>query len=136
MPGYRRTSRRRKLTVLAGARRRIQNLSPNFSLLLVSVPVVLVEPLKIVSLYVAGKGHWLTGTGIIIGAYALSLIFVERLFRVAKPKLLMLGWFAKLWKRYTAFRTNVIRAVSDRRPPIDRELRAKSVVATDPAFID
>jgi hypothetical protein len=124
------------MTILAAARRRIQNLSPNLSLLLVSVPVVVVEPLKIISLYIAGKGHWLTGTGIIIGAYALSLFFVERLFRVVKPKLLMVSWFAKLWKRYRAFRSSVIRTVSDRQPPNDQELRARAAVATNPAFID
>lgn len=124
------------MTILAAARRRIQKLSPNLSLLLVSVPVILVEPLKIISLYIAGKGHWLTGTGIIIGAYALSLFFVERLFRVVKPKLLMVSWFAKLWKRYRAFRSSVIRTVSDRQPPNDQELRARSAVATNPAFID
>jgi hypothetical protein len=136
MPAYRRTTRRRKMTALASARRRIQNLSPYLSLLLLSVPVILVEPLKIVSLYVAGKGHWLTGTGIIIGAYALSLFFVERLFRAVKPKLLMLGWFAKLWTRFTAFRTKVIQMASGRRSPTDQELRAKSAIAADPAFID
>jgi hypothetical protein len=81
MLAQRRMTRRRKMTALASARRRIQNLSPYLSLFLLSVPVILVEPLKIVSLYVAGKGHWLTGTGIIIGAYALSLFFVERLFK-------------------------------------------------------
>ena len=97
MPAYARTTRRRRMTALASARRRIRGLSPYLSLLLLSVPVVLVEPLKIVSLFVAAKGHWLTGTGIIIGSYALSLFFVERLFRAVKPRLLMLGWFAKLW---------------------------------------
>jgi ABC-type uncharacterized transport system permease subunit len=86
MLAQRRMTRRRKMTALASARLRIQNLSPYLSLFLLSVPVILVEPLKIVSLYVAGKGHWLTGTGIIIGAYALSLFFVERLFRAGQTE--------------------------------------------------
>ena|ERR1700688_1632498 len=136
MPAHRRMTRRRKMTTLASARRRIQNLSPYLSLLLLSVPVILVEPLKIVSLYVAGKGHWLTGTGIILGAYALSLFFVGRLFRAVKPKLLMLGWFAKLWTLFAAFRTKVIQMASGRRSPTDQELRAKTAIATDPALID
>jgi hypothetical protein len=61
------------MTVLTSARRRIQRLSPYLSLLLLSIPVILVEQLKIVSLYVAGRGHWRSGRGMIIGAYALSL---------------------------------------------------------------
>jgi hypothetical protein len=55
------------------------------------LPLLLVEPLKLVALIIAGKGHWLTGTGVMIGAYAASLICVERLFLAVKPKLLMLG---------------------------------------------
>jgi hypothetical protein len=136
MPAHLRTTRRRRMTVLAIARRRIQKLSPYSSLLLLSVPVLLVEPLKIVAVFVAGKGHWLTGTGMIIGAYAVSLFFVERLFRAVKPKLLMLGWFAKLWTLYTAFCTKVIRTASARPSSTDQELRTESAIATDPAFID
>jgi hypothetical protein len=33
----------------------------------------------------AGGGHWLTGTGIMMAAYAVSLVFVERLFKVVSP---------------------------------------------------
>lgn len=54
-------------------------------LALLIVPVGLVEPLKLVALFVAGKGHWLSGTAMIIGAYVVSFFFVERLFRVIKP---------------------------------------------------
>lgn len=96
------------MTVLAGARRRIQKLGPYQSLALLSVPFALVEPLKLVALYVAGEGHWVTGTGMMFGAYAASLLIVERLFRVVKPKLLMLPWFAKLWNWSVAVRNRVI----------------------------
>ena len=72
------------------------------------VPVSLVEPLKLIALVVAGGGHWLTGTGIMVGAYAASLLVLERLFRVVKPKLLMLAWFATLWTWVIALRDKVI----------------------------
>src|ERR1700716_50817 len=94
MPSIPRTSRRRKMMVLASARRRIQKLGPYQSMALLLVPVTLVEPLKFVALFVAGEGHWLTGTGMILGAYAVSILLVERLFRVVKPKLMTLSWFA------------------------------------------
>ena len=130
MPARRRTTRR-GMTALASVRRRIQRMRPYPSLLLVSVPVLLAEPLKIVSLLVAGKGHWLTGTGIIIGAYAISLFFVERLFKVVKPKLLMLGWFARLWTLYSTVRNRVIQMATGRQSPHDQELRAKSVASNN-----
>jgi hypothetical protein len=55
-------------------------------------------------LFVVGKGHWLTGTGMMIAAYAVSLLLVERLFRVVKPKLMMLDGFARLWMWFVTLR--------------------------------
>ena len=104
MPPIPRKSRRRRMTVL---RRAIQKLGPYQSLALLLVPVTLVEPLKLVALVVAGEGHWLTGTAMIVGAYAVSLLVVERLFKVVKPKLMTLSWFAKLWTRWVALRNKL-----------------------------
>ena len=33
----------------------------------------------------------------IVACYAFSLLVVERLFKIVKPKLLTISWFAKLW---------------------------------------
>jgi hypothetical protein len=95
------------MALLTRARRRIQKLSPYLSLALLLVPLILVEPLKLIALFVAGEGHWLTGTGMIIGAFAVSLLVVERLFKVVKPKLMTLSWFAKLWTRWVALRNKL-----------------------------
>jgi hypothetical protein len=100
------------MTFLAKARRRIQKISPYLSLLVLLVPLLLVEPLKIAALFLAGKGHWITGTGILVAAYIVSLFFVERFFRVMKPQLLMLPWFAKLWRWYETARNKTIALVT------------------------
>lgn len=84
--------------------RSIQHLGPYSSLALLAVPVALVEPLKLLAVVIFGTGHWITGTVMIMVAYALSLMVVERLFRIVKSKLLRLGWFAALWKRVVAAR--------------------------------
>ena len=78
------------------------------------VPLTLVEPLKMAALLVAGKGHWLSGTGMIVD-YAASLFIVERLFRVVKPKLLMLHWFATTWAIVQRIRGAVISALCSAR---------------------
>jgi hypothetical protein len=70
---------------------------PYQSLAVLLIPVSCVEPLKLIAVAVAGEGHWIASTTKIIGAYAASLLFVERLFRSVKPKLLKLRWFARLW---------------------------------------
>ena len=63
------------------------------------MPTCLVEPSKPIALAVVGDGHWITGTVMIIAAYAISLTLVERLFRIVKPKLLTLRWFSRVWSR-------------------------------------
>ena len=59
------------------------------------IPAGIVEPLKLVAVAVAGEGHWITGTVMIVIAYAASLLVVERVFGIVKPKLLTLPWFAR-----------------------------------------
>jgi hypothetical protein len=88
----------------SGPRRFVQKLGPYQSLALLLIPVCLVEPLKLVALAVAGSGHWITGTGMIIVAYAASLLVVERLFRMVKPRLLTIHWFARLWMWFVSLR--------------------------------
>jgi hypothetical protein len=78
-------------------RRAIERLGPYQSLALIAVPACLVEPLKLVAVAVAGDGHWITGTAMIVAAYAVSLLVIERLFVIVKPKLLKLRWFARFW---------------------------------------
>ncbi|MGY8706123.1 hypothetical protein RAD16_10325 [Bradyrhizobium sp. 18BD] len=88
-------------------RRSIGGLGPYPSLFLLALPTATVEPLKLVAVAVAGEGHWITGTAMIVACYAFSLLVVERLFVIVKPKLLMIPWFAKLWKAFVSVRTRV-----------------------------
>jgi hypothetical protein len=93
-------------------RRTIEGLGPYQSLVLLAIPVSLIEPLKLAAVAIAGEGHWITGTVTIICAYAASLLLVERLFRIVKPKLLALPWFARLWGWLLALRNRAVRLFS------------------------
>jgi hypothetical protein len=86
----------------------IEGLGPYQSLVLLAVPVSLVEPLKLVAVAIAGAGHWISGTITIVCAYAVSLLFIERLFKIVKPKLLTLSWFARLWDLFVTFRERAV----------------------------
>jgi hypothetical protein len=89
-------------------RRRIEKLGPYPSLLLLAIPLAIVEPLKLAAVFVAGDGHWITGTFVMIGAYAVSLFVTERLFVIVKPKLLCLPWFAALWRWFVRLRDTAL----------------------------
>ncbi len=85
------------MRLLRAPRRRIERLGPYPSLLLVAVPLAVVEPLKVAIVFFAGSGHWITGTIAMIFAYAVSLFVTHWLFRIVRPKLLRLPWFAAFW---------------------------------------
>lgn len=89
-------------------RRSIERLGPYPSLFLLALPTATVEPLKLLAVAVAGKGHWITGSAMIVACYAFSLLALERLFAIVKPKLLTIPWFAKLRRGLIAVRTRVL----------------------------
>jgi hypothetical protein len=94
---------------LRAFRRRLEQLGPYPSLVVLAIPLVGVEPLKLVAVLVAGDGHFITGLIFLIGAYAISLFVTERLFVILKPKLLTLPWFAKSWRWFLALRRRTLR---------------------------
>ena len=85
-------------------RRTIEGLGPYQSLVLLAIPTSIVEPLKLAAVAIAGEGHWITGTLVIVCAYVASLFLVERLFKIVKPKLLTVPWFARFWNWLLALR--------------------------------
>ena len=105
-------------------RRSIERLRPYPSLFLLALPAATVEPLKLAAVAVAGKGHWITGTVMIVVCYAFSLPVVERLLAIGKPKLLTIPWFAKLWKGFVFLRMRATRLLRRLFSLVrDRELR-------------
>lgn len=96
------------MAALAYLRRFIRRLGPYPSLAVLALPLAMIEPMKLVALVVFGAGHWLTGSLVMAGAYALSILFVERLFKLVKPKLLKLPWFAALWRRFVDARQKLL----------------------------
>lgn len=86
----------------------LKGLGPYQSLLVLAVPLVIIEPLKVLALLVVGDGHFVAGTLAMICAYAGSLFITERLFGILKPKLLSLAWFAKMWSWFVTVRDTTL----------------------------
>ncbi|MGY3233194.1 hypothetical protein ACVMAJ_000084 [Bradyrhizobium sp. USDA 4448] len=108
-------------------KRSIQRLGPYPSLFLLALSAATVKPLKLVALAVAGESYWITGTAMVVGCYAASILVVERLFVVVKPKLLMIPWFAKNWKAFVSVRTLVVKQFrADRSDETARARRSAS----------
>jgi hypothetical protein len=104
MPSMTSAEPQRKSKTESSFSRFVRRLGPYPSLALLLVPLSVVEPLKLIAVAVAGEGHWIAGTAMVAGAYAVSVLFIERLFRLVKPKLLTLHWFARLWRWFVGLR--------------------------------
>src|ERR1700733_754703 len=94
MPSLPRRRIQRAMTFAAAARRRIQQFGPYKSLAILLVPLLIVEPVKMTGMAFVGLGHWAGGVCMIVGAYAASLLVVDRLYRVVKSKLYTMPWCA------------------------------------------
>lgn len=78
---------------------RIRRLGPYPTLALFLIPLVVLEPLKPVGLYLMGTGHPVQGI-LLLGAVELvKVTLVERLFHIGKDKLLTIPAFAWCYVR-------------------------------------
>jgi hypothetical protein len=89
----------------------LEALTPYQALVVLAVPFLILEPLKLLALVVIARGHVVTGTAGLVGLHGLSLLSTERLFAVVKPKLLTIRWFAYLWGYVVLIRDDLIRRV-------------------------
>jgi hypothetical protein len=99
-------------------RRQIERLPPYPALLILVVPLAVVEPLKLATIFIAGEGHWITGGVVMLFSYAISLFVTHWLFVVVKPKLISLPWFARAWGWFVAVRDKTWRWVGKTCGPI------------------
>jgi hypothetical protein len=72
----------------------IRSLGPYSSLALFLVPLIVLEPVKPVSVYLMGTGHSTEGLLVLIVGEALKILFLERIFQITRPKLMSFRWFA------------------------------------------
>lgn len=105
--------------------------SPYVALALLLVPLVILEPVKPVGLYLIATQRATTGLVILVLGELVKLVLVERLYHICLPKLLMIPTFA--WGYRTVMRwlmlvreTRAVRAAMravDRAKAVVREVR-------------
>jgi hypothetical protein len=76
-------------------------LPPYPTLIIFLIPVIALEPMKIVALWLFAKGQWFLGITTYVGTDVLRLGLVSFLFEINKEKLLSIPWFRKLYGWFT-----------------------------------
>jgi hypothetical protein len=83
---------------------RIRALPPYAALAVFLLPSLMLLPVKLLALWLIGNGHVVLGTAVIVAAKIAGTAVVARLFTLTQPALMRLGWFARLYGRWTAWK--------------------------------
>jgi hypothetical protein len=92
------------LPVWAWAEGKITRLPPWAALLAFAVPALALLPVKLLALYLFGKGQATLGLVLLIGAKLLGTAILARLFQLTQPALMQLAWFARWYPRWKAWK--------------------------------
>lgn len=74
----------------------IARLPPYAVLVLLAVPFILIEPVKVFALYWLASGHFVQGALLLVAAYVLSVLICDRIYHSGHAKLMQIGWFKRL----------------------------------------
>src|SRR3954468_21737560 len=92
-----------RLPVFATLERLVERLSPGAVAAVFVLPFVpLVPLLKLLELWLIGHRHFIWAAVLIILGKVVGVAFSTRVFAIAKPKLMQLGWFAWSYRHLTA----------------------------------
>ena len=91
------------------AQKRVGRLPAYVILALLALPFAIAEPAKMLAVYLMATGHVFIGTLVLAGAYFISLVIVERLFRGGRTKLLTIPWFKDAWRWLMALRRRILK---------------------------
>jgi hypothetical protein len=85
-----------KFPLIRWFERFVERLPPYPTMALFLLPGAVLLPVKIGAVWLMTHGHWLWGMGLIVGAKVLGTAIAARAYVVCKPKLMTIGWFARL----------------------------------------
>ena len=100
-----------RLPLWAWVERRISALPPWAAVATFALPALSLLPIKLVAVYLIGRGHALMGLGVLVTAKVVGTAVLARLFTLTQPALMKLPWFARWYPRWKAWKDRVIAQV-------------------------
>lgn len=89
----------------------IASLPPYPSLAIFAAPSLLLIPVKLVALWFISHGQASLGLLTAIVAKVAGTALVARIYHLTEPKLLRIGWFARLHERFVAFKARIYQVI-------------------------
>lgn len=101
----------------------LERLPPYPTMAVFLLPGALLFPVKLGSVWLMTHGQVLLGLGVIVAAKVIGTAVVARLYVICQPKLMTIGWFARLHDWLTTTRDRLYAAI--RAMPLYQATRAK-----------
>jgi hypothetical protein len=105
-----------RLPLWAALEDRLRRLPPWGALLAFFVPVVALLPVKVLALFLFGRGHAATAITVLVLAKLAGTAVVARIFQLVEAPLMRIPWFARWYPRWKAWKDHVLGIVRQSRP--------------------
>lgn len=105
-----------RLPLWARLERRIAGLPPAAALLVFFGPMLALFPLKLLALYLLGRGHYASAMGLLLGAKLGGTALVARLFQLTQPALMRIPLFARWYPRWRDWKDALLARVRQSAP--------------------
>lgn len=90
---------------------RVQALPPWGALAVFALPTLMLLPVKLLALWLIGRGQVVSGTLVIVAAKVVGTAVVARLYALTQPALMRLAWFAHWHGRWIGWKNAVLARV-------------------------
>lgn len=91
-----------RIPFFAWLERLVERLSPGWVIAVFVIPFVpLIPLLKLTELWLLANRHYVSAAVLIVGTKVVGAAFSTRVFAIAKPKMMQVRWFAKLYGAVT-----------------------------------
>jgi len=102
-----------RLPLWARLEDRVRNLPPWAALLAFFVPVLMLLPIKLLALFLFGKGHAASGVALLVAAKIAGTAIVARIFQLVEATLMRIPLFARWYPPWKAWKNRVLHAVRE-----------------------
>jgi hypothetical protein len=100
-----------RLPLWAWLERKIAQLPPRWALLAFGVPMLTLLPVKLLALFLFGKGQTTLGFVLLLAAKIGGTAVMARLFQLTQPALMQLRWFAAWYPRWKNWKDSMLAEV-------------------------
>jgi hypothetical protein len=85
----------------------IARLPPYAALVAFAIPAIVLLPFKLVAFWFIANGQAMLGAAVFIVAKIVGTALLARIFSLTKPALLTIGWFARVYNAFTAWKSRL-----------------------------